>query len=106
MDRTITLRLSNTAARGEIARSTVVALAIKAGLPPLAADRAGAKVAAVAAASRANELTIVATLDGSRASFAIAGAGDAPLAALEALGATIADGRLTFTLERTPLRQV
>src|SRR6266567_6989242 len=98
MDRTITLRLPNTAARGEIARCTVVALAIKAGLPPVTADRAGAKVAAVASASRANEITIVATLDGPRASFAIAGAGDAPLAAVEALDATVRDGRLTFTL--------
>ncbi len=91
MDRTITLRLPNTPARGDIARSAVVALAVKVGMAPLAADRAGAAVAGAVAAIAAGEVTIVATL-GERATVVRVMGGDA--------------GPVTFTLERTPLRQV
>ena len=91
MDRTITLRLPNTPARGEIARSTVVALAVKAGMPPLAADRAAAAVAGAVTAKEADEVTIVATLCGSATLVEVTGGHGAPL---------------TFTLSRTPLRRV
>ena len=41
MNRTLTLRLMNTPGRAEIARQAVIALAVRVGMPPLAADRAG-----------------------------------------------------------------
>jgi len=91
MDRTITLRLPNTAARGEIARSTVVALAVRAGMAPLAADRAGAAVAGAVTAIAAGEVTIIATLGTGATLVEVTGGGAAPV---------------TFTLARTPLRQV
>jgi hypothetical protein len=91
MDRTITLRMPNTPARGDVARTTVVALAVKAGMAPLAADRAGAAVAAAVAATTADEVTIVATLGADATVVVVTGAGAGPL---------------TYTLERTPLRQV
>ena len=46
MEPTITLRLLNGPSRGEIARHATTALAVRAGLAPLAADRAGGAVAA------------------------------------------------------------
>jgi hypothetical protein len=64
MDRTITLRLPNTPAREAIARSAVLALAVRAGLAPLAADRAGASAAAAVAEIGTAEVTLVAALDG------------------------------------------
>jgi hypothetical protein len=91
MDRTITLRLPNTPARGDIARATVVALAVKAGMAPLAADRAGAAVAGAVAAIAAGEVTILATLGEGATVVQVIG-GDA--------------GPVAFTLERTALRQV
>jgi hypothetical protein len=91
MDRTITLRLLNTAARGEIAHSTVLALAVKAGMPPLAADRAAGAVAAAVAGIEADEILVVATVGESATHVEVTA------------GAT---ERLTFTLERTPLRRV
>jgi hypothetical protein len=91
MDRTITLRLPNTPARGTIARSTVVALAVKAGMAPLAADRAGAAVAGAVAAITEGEVTIVATLGAGATLIEVTRGGADPV---------------TFTLARTPLRQV
>lgn len=64
MERTITLRLPNTPARGAIARSTVLALAVRAGLAPLAADRAGAAAAEAVAELGSGEVTLLADLDG------------------------------------------
>lgn len=91
MDRTITLRLPNTPARGEIARSTIVALAVKAGMPPLAADRAAAAVAGTVTAMQADEVSIVAMLGERSTLVEVSGGDDAPVA---------------FTLERTPLRRL
>lgn len=91
MDRTITLRLLNTPARGRIARSTITALAVKVGMPPLAADRAAAAVAAAVADMQADEVTIVATLGESATVVEVTGGDAAPA---------------TFTLARTPLRRV
>jgi hypothetical protein len=91
MDRTITLRLLNTAARGEIARSTVLALAVKAGMPPLAADRAAGAVAAAVAGSEADEILVVASVGESSTRVEVTGGGTE---------------KLTFMLERTPLRRV
>jgi hypothetical protein len=91
MERTITLRLPNAPARGAIARSTVVALAVRAGLAPLAADRAGAAAEAAVADLGAGEVTLVATQDGTATTVQISG-----------------DGGLerVLRLERTPLRPV
>ena len=91
MDRTITLRLLNTPARGDVARSTITALAIKAGMPPLAADRAAAAVVAAVTEMRADEVTIVATMGESATVVEVTGDEAAPA---------------TFTLARTPLRRV
>jgi hypothetical protein len=91
MDRTITLRLPNTPARGEIARSAVLALAVKAGMPPLAADRAAGAVAGAVAAMEADEVMVVATVGEASTHVEVTG-GDA--------------AALAFTLERTPLRRV
>ena len=91
MDRTITLRLLNTPARGRIARSAVTALAVRAGMPPLAADRAAAAVAAAVTDMRADEVTIVATVGESSTVVEVTGGDAAPA---------------TFTLARTPLRRV
>jgi hypothetical protein len=93
MDRTITLRLPNTPARGEIARHAALALAVKAGLPPLAADRAAGDVARAVTAIDADEVTIVATLSESSVLLEITDGGHA------------GDGALTLRLERTPLRR-
>ena len=60
-------------------------------MPPLAADRAGAAVAGAVAAIAAGEVTIVATLGAGATVVQVIG-GDA--------------GPVTFTLERTALRQV
>jgi hypothetical protein len=91
MDRTITLRLPNTPARGDVARGVVVALAVKAGMTPLAADRAGAAVADAVAAVAAGEVTVAATVGAEATMVEVRGGGTGPVA---------------FTLERTPLRQV
>lgn len=91
MERTITLRLPNTPARGAIARSMVTALAVRAGLAPLAADRAGAAAEAAVAEMGAGEVTLVAAADGTATTVQI---GDD-------------EGvERVLRLERTPLRPV
>lgn len=91
MERTITLRLPNTSAREAIARSTVLALAVRAGLAPLAADRAGASAAAAVSEIGAGEVTLVVVPDGA-----------ATLVRMTADGG----GVRVLRLERTPLRPV
>ena len=109
MQRTLSLRLMNTPARGEIARHAVLAVAVKVGLPPVAADRAGTAVAGVVAASQ-DDVTLTAALDGSAALLTIAGGGDGwcreSVSALQALGAREEMGRVVVRLVRTPLRAV
>jgi hypothetical protein len=110
MEHTLTLRLTNTPARAEIARQAVVALAVRAGLPPLAADRAGAAVGSVVADADAEELAISAELNGSLASLILTGGDEAwcrqAAAALLTVGATAHGDRLLIRLQRTPLRPV
>jgi hypothetical protein len=91
MERTITLRLPNTPAREAIARSTVLWLAVRAGLAPLAADRAGASAAAAVAEVTGGEATLVAVPDGGGMMVRIS-AGDG--------------FERVLRLERTPLRPV
>jgi hypothetical protein len=91
MDRTITLRLLNTPARGEIARGTVLALAVRAGMPPLAADRSAGAVAAAVAAIESDVVLVVATVGEASTAVEVTG-GDVPAR--------------VFTLARTPLRRV
>ncbi|HEY3764705.1 MAG TPA: hypothetical protein VGL44_06065 [Gaiellales bacterium] len=83
--------MPNTPGRDAIARSLITALAVKVGMAPLAAARAGGSVAAAAAAMDTAEVTIVAALSDSATVVRVTG-GTGPGA--------------TFTLERTPLRSV
>ena len=62
MNRTLTLRLMNTPGRAEIARQAVIALAVRVGMPPLAADRAGFNVAAVIAECDDEDVSILAEI--------------------------------------------
>jgi hypothetical protein len=109
MERTLSLRLMNTPARGEIARHAVLAVAVMVGLPPVAADRAGTAVAGVVAACQ-DDVTVTAALDGSAALLTIAGGGDRwcreSVSALQALDARAEMGRVVFRLMRTPLGAV
>lgn len=91
MERTITLKLPNTPAREAIARSTVLALAVRAGLAPLAADRAGASAAAAVAEIGTDEVVMVAVADGTATIVRMTGD----------------DGSVrVLRLERAPLRPV
>jgi hypothetical protein len=107
MHGTVLLRLTDTPARGEIARHAVVAIAVKAGLLPPAADRAGIAVAGVVALCREGDVTVTAALDGGTAVVTIAGGGDAwcreSAVALEAFGAEADAGGVTLRLKRAPL---
>ena len=109
MEPTITLRLLNGPSRGEIARHATTALAVRAGLAPLAADRAGGAVAAAVTAANADEVTLTASLDHAAAAVTVAApgawAGDRA-AALADIDATVSDDRVSFRFVRTPLRRV
>ena len=109
MEPTITLRLLNGPSRGEIARHATTALAVRAGLAPLAADRAGAAVAAAVTTANADEVTLTASLDHAAAEVILAApgawAGDRA-AALADIDATVSDDRVSFRFARTPLRRV
>jgi len=110
MHGTVSLRLTDSPARGEIARHAVIVLAVRVGLPPVAADRVGTAVAAAVRACPGGEVTITATLDGESALVAITGGDDAwrteSAAALGAFRATVKGSHLTLRLRRTPLRAV
>jgi hypothetical protein len=110
MNRTLTLRLTNTPGREEVARQVVIALAVRAGLPPLAADRAGSAVGAAVAACREGDVSICAQVDADGAVLELVGGDEAwrtdVAASLQSYGA-VADGdRVGLKLERTPLRPV
>jgi hypothetical protein len=109
MEPTITLRLLNGPSRGEIARHATTALAVRAGLAPLAADRAGGAVAAAVTAADADEVTLTASLDQAAAEVVLSApggwAGDRA-AALADIDATVTDDRVSFRFARTPLRRV
>ena len=108
MEPTITLRLLNGPWRGEIARHATTALAVRAGLPPLAADRAGGAVAAALAAADAEEVTLTASLEPAAAEVTLtaAGAWTSDHEALANLDAAVTDDRVCFRFARTPLRRV
>jgi len=109
MEPTITLRLLDGPSRGEIARHATTALAVRAGLAPLAADRAGGAVAAAVTAANAEEVTLTASLDPAAAEVVLtasgAWAGDRATA-LAYLDAAVSDDRVAFRFVRTPLRRV
>jgi hypothetical protein len=110
MDRTLSLRLSNTPARPDVARHLVMALAVGTGMRPLSADRAGAAVARALAACSAPRVEIDAVLKVRSVVLTIC-AGDAgwsrtAAAALAHLDAAVSDGCVTLGLERTPLTSV
>ena len=110
MEPTITLRLLNGPSRGEIARHATTALAVRAGLAPLAADRAGGAVAAAVTAADADEVMLTASLDQAAAEVILtasgAWAGERAAAALGHLDAAVSDDRVSFRFARTPLRRV
>jgi hypothetical protein len=88
----------------------VIVLAVRVGMPPVAADRAGTAVGAAIRVCRAGLVTMTATLDGASVSVAVEGGDDAwcaeSAAALGAFGALAEAGHLQLTLRRTPLRPV
>jgi hypothetical protein len=88
----------------------VIVLAVRVGLPPVAADRAGTAVAAAVSACPGGVVTITATLDGESALVAITGGDDAwrteSAAALGGFRPAVEGSRLTVRLRRTPLRAV
>src|SRR6476646_3635474 len=107
MEPTITLRLLHGPSRGAIARHATTALAVRAGLPPLAADRAGGAVAAAVTATDAAEVTLTGSLDHAAAEVTLTarGAWSEQADALANLDATvITDDRVSFRFARTPLR--
>ncbi|HXD68645.1 MAG TPA: hypothetical protein VN615_02210 [Gaiellales bacterium] len=109
MEPTITLRLLTGPSRGEIARHATTALAVRAGLAPLAADRAGAAVAAAVASANAAEVTLTAALDPTAAEVILSASGawaGERAAALADSGATVSADRVSFRFARTPLRRV
>jgi hypothetical protein len=110
MDHTLTLRMLNTPQRGQIAHQAVVALALRAGLPPLAADRAGAAVADIVQGCRAEAVCLTATLDESAVIVRLSGGDESwcrdAVDQLADLGATAESRDVQVRLERTPLRAV
>lgn len=109
MEPTITLRLLNGPSRGEIARHATTALAVRAGLPPLAADRAGGAVAAAVTAAAAGEITLTASLEPAAADVVLTAAGawaGDHAETLAHLDASVTDDRVAFRFARTPLRRV
>jgi hypothetical protein len=110
MDDTLTLTILNTPQRGQIAHHAVVALALRAGLPPLAADRAAAAVADVVQRSPAEAVRLTATLDESAVIVTLSGGDPAwcrdTAEQLADLGARADSGQVQLRLERTPLRAV
>jgi hypothetical protein len=110
MERTLSLRLTNTPARPDVARHLVMALAVGTGMRPLSADRAGAAVARALAACTASDVKIDAVLRVRSVALTIC-AGDVgwnrtAAAALAHLNAGVRDGCVTLGLERTPLTSV
>jgi hypothetical protein len=109
MEPTITLRLLNGPSRGEIARHATTALAVRAGLAPLAADRAGGAVAAAVTAANAGEVTLTASLDPAAAEVVLTASGawaGERATALAHLDAAVSADRVAFRFVRTPLRRV
>jgi hypothetical protein len=107
---TLTLRLTNTPGRGEIARQAVIALAVRAGMPPLAADRAGSSVGAAVAVCGGDDISILARIDSTGAAVSLVGGDEewrrAAAEMLDAYGAGEDGDRIQLRLERTPLRPV
>jgi hypothetical protein len=110
MDRTLSLRLSNTPARPDVARHLVLALAVGAGMRPLSADRAGAAVGRALATCVAPRVDIVAVLEARSVVLTICAddAGWSRKAAdtLADLGAAVSDGCVTLGLRRAPITGV
>jgi hypothetical protein len=109
MEPTIRLRLLNGPSRGEIARHATTALAVRAGLAPLAADRAGGAVAAAVTAANADEVTLTGSLDQTAAEVILSASGGwagERAAVLADIDATVSEDRVSFRFVRTPLRRV
>jgi hypothetical protein len=108
MEPTITLRLLNGPSRAEIARHATTALVVRAGLPPLAADRAGRTVAAAVTAADADEVTLTGSLDQAAAEVTLTArsAWAERTDAFADMAAAVSDDRVSFRFARTPLRSV
>jgi hypothetical protein len=107
---TLALKLPDTPAREQIARHTVTALAIKAGLLPLAADRAATAIGSALAQVPADEVSVTAVLDGGAVVLTLAGGSerwrDHVLSRLEDWDATAVGGGVVVRLARAPLRAI
>ena len=104
----MTVRCEPTAGGADVGAQVVLAMAARAGIPPLAADRLRGDVREGLKAARA-----VAELRCSAGDDGLAIVISAPAESLEAVkgaldghGADIADGAVQLTLRRTPLRSV
>jgi hypothetical protein len=110
MEHTLTLRLTNTPARQDIARQAAVGIALRVGLPALAADRAAAAIAQAVAHSSDPVLTVQATISDTSALIVLSGVDPgwrrAAVSTLAALGATEDDDGVSLRLQRTPLHAV
>jgi hypothetical protein len=107
---TLALKLPDTPAREQIARHTVAALAIKAGLPPLAADRAAVAVGSALALADSDHVLVSASLEKWLVVLTLAGGSQGwsadVLARLEGWEASVVNGDVVVRLARTPLRAV
>ena len=112
MNRTpqLKLKLLDTPEREQIARAAVTALAIKAGLPTLSADRAAAAIAAAVGRAPSSEVQLWAALDDGFVVLTLSGDGehwcDQILARLDGWDATAVGEKVVVRLARTPLRAV
>jgi len=100
----------NTPQRGQIAHQAVVALSLRAGLPPMAADRAAAAIAGAVQLCQAEAVCLTATFDESAVTVRLSGGDESWLRdaveQLAGLGASAESGEVQLRLERTPLRAV
>jgi hypothetical protein len=105
---TVTVRCETTAGGAEVGAQVVLAMAARAGISPLAADRLRGDVReALRAANAAVLLRCSAADDGLEIAISPPGeALDAVKGALDGHGAEIADGAVLVSLRRTPLRSV
>jgi len=110
MEHTLTLRLTNTSARPEIARQFVAAVAVRGGLTPLAADRAAAQVGRALTGQDLEQIELTAAIEGDGARVDLRGGGhlwcDQLAAALAPLAASVHGATVELTLRRTPLRSM
>jgi hypothetical protein len=105
---TVTVRCQTTSAGADVGAQVVLAMAARAGIPPLAADRLRGDVwEALRAANAAVELRCSGQDDGLEIAISPPGeALDAVKGALDGHGAQIDGDAVVISVRRTPLRSV